>query len=194
MTLETPVDRIFKESALVIRALDESKEYSLSVGVADHLRKALLLAAASYFEHRVIDCVMEHVRSSSNGSRLIEAFVRNKAVSRQYHTWFNWSESNANQFFGLFGSDFKSAMTQRVRASAELTSSVSAFLQIGSERNRLIHENYATFPFEKTLEEVYTLYKIGSLFVDALPHAFKECDSLSGSSVDESGHPSVPYH
>jgi len=189
MPPETPVDRIYKESAQVIRALEESKEYSLSISIGDHLRKALLLAASSYFEHKVIDCVMNHVRTTSNGSRLVEAFVRNKAVSRQYHTWFNWSESNANHFFGLFGPDFRSAMTQRVRESAELSSSVSAFLQVGSERNRLIHENYATFPFEKTIEEVYTLYQSGSLFVNALPQAFKECDSLSDSIGAESGAP-----
>jgi uncharacterized protein with ParB-like and HNH nuclease domain len=48
-----------------------------------------------------------------------------------------------------------------------------AFLELGNERNRLVHENYATFPMEKTLEEVYALYKKSCLFVDALPAAFE---------------------
>lgn len=64
-------------------------------------------------------------------------------------------------------------MTTRVQASTEMQESFRAFLELGNERNRLVHENYATFPMEKTLEEVYALYKKSLLFVDALPDAFK---------------------
>ena len=54
--------------------------------------------------------------------------------------------------------------------------SINAFLEFGSERNRLVHQNYAAFPMEKTLDEVYCLYKKSSHFVDALPAAFVEVD------------------
>ena len=176
---QTAVDRLYTEANAVIQLLRGSSEFSLQVAAADQFRKALLLAAASYFEDRVCNFVLELVRLRAKGSSLVENFVRNKAVARQYHSWFAWDGNNANQFFALFGSEFRASMTTRVRASSDLQSSIRAFLELGNERNRLVHQNYATFQMEKTLDEVYALYKASSLFVDALPVAFTEGDSVA---------------
>ena len=173
----TPVDRLYNESSAVLQALQGVPDLSLQVTAADHFRKALLLATASYFEHRVCSCVIEFVRERSGGSTLIESFVRNKAISRQYHTWFKWDETNANQFFGYFGADFKSAMSTKVRDSSDLKSSVQAFLEIGNERNKLVHQDYATFALEKTLDEIYSLYKVACQFVEYLPIALRESNT-----------------
>ena len=62
-----------------------------------------------------------------------------------YHTWFKWDDTNANQFFGLFGSEFKLAMNNRVKESEELRTSIRAFLEIGNERNRLVHQDYVVY-------------------------------------------------
>ena len=59
------------------------------------------------------------------------ALVRNKAVSRQYHTWFEWRGSNANSFFGLFGSDFRDFMKARIRRDGDLDDSVARFSSSG---------------------------------------------------------------
>ncbi len=170
----TSVDRLYNESSAVIQALKGTPEISLQVTAADHFRKALLLAAASYFEHRICACVIEFVRERTGGSILIESFVKNKAISRQYHTWFKWNETNANQFFGYFGTDFKSAMITKIRDSDDLRSSVRAFLEVGNERNKLVHQDYATFPLEKTLDEIYGLYRDACRFVEYLPNALRE--------------------
>ena len=103
----TAVDRLYEEATALIGVLEQSAELSLQVTAVDHLRKALLLAAASYFEQRVCRYVLEFVRERSGGSVLVENFVRNKAIARQYHTWFRWEDNNANQFFALFGGDFR---------------------------------------------------------------------------------------
>jgi methionyl-tRNA synthetase len=116
----------------------------------------------------------------------VENFVRNKAIARQYHTWFTWDARNANNFFGLFGAQFKAIMTQRVTASEELQSSVKAFLELGAERNRLVHENFATFQMEKTLQEIYALYNLANKFVDALPKAFRDSDTETNNEHDSS--------
>jgi hypothetical protein len=173
----TAVDRIYEEACAIITSLQKTPEVSLQIAAADHLRKALLLAAASFFEHQVCDCVLEFVRDCSGGSPLVESFVRNKAIARQYHSWFKWDEGNANQFFGLFGAAFRSTMTGRVKQSEELRASVRAFLEVGNERNRLVHQDYATFPLEKTLDEIYVLYRTAMQFVLHLPSAFRECDA-----------------
>jgi len=172
----TPVDRLYSESNAVIRALGPT-EPSLAIAAGDNFRKALVLAAASHFEFRVSTCVLGFVTERSDGSGLIVAFVKNKAVSRQYHTWFKWDDTNANQFFGLFGIDFKQMMAKRISASDELRDSIRAFLEIGNERNKLIHQDYASFALEKTLDEIYALYRQALLFVDGLAGHLRECKS-----------------
>lgn len=166
MSAASSVDRLYEESSAVIKALDG--EPSLAIAAADNFRKALVLASASYFEHRVSTCVLDFVYECAQGNDLVVGFVKNKAISRQYHTWFKWDESNANQFFGLFGSSFKQAMTERVKASEELRSSIRAFLEVGNERNKLVHQDFASFALEKTLDEIYALYRQSLLFVDGL--------------------------
>ena len=95
--------------------------------------------------------------------------MRNKAIARQYHTWFTWDASNANNFFGLFGEDFKTSMKKRCSESEELKSSIEAFLELGNTRNQLVHRDYVSFPLEKTLDELYTLYRAATVFVTNLP-------------------------
>jgi RiboL-PSP-HEPN len=111
--------------------------------------------------------------------------VRNKAVARQYHTWFNWCDNNANQFFGLFGAEFKAQMSELVKGSEEMQRSVRAFLELGNERNRLVHQDFATFSMEKTLDEIYRLYQSALMFVDALPTELRGCDCAVG--IDAAG-------
>ena len=167
MSGASSVDRLYEESTSVINALGGG-EPSLAIAAADNFRKALVLASASYFEHRVSTCVLDFVHECAKGNDLVVGFVRNKAISRQYHTWFKWEESNANQFFGLFGSSFKQAMADRVRASEELRASIRAFLEVGNERNKLVHQDFASFALEKTLDEIYALHRQSLLFVDGL--------------------------
>ena len=172
----TAIDRLYSEAAAVLDVLRRTSEVSLEIAATDHFRKALLLASASYFEYRVSASVVEFVRLRSNGSLLVENFVRNKAVARQYHTWFQWDSANANQFYGLFGDGFRTTMIERIKGSDQLRASVGAFLELGRERNRLVHDNYATFTLEKTLDEIYQLYRSAMAFIEVLPDALRDCD------------------
>jgi hypothetical protein len=129
------------------------------------------------------------VRESTAGSVLIEEFVRNMAVARQYHAWFEWGGHNANKFFGLFGSEFRAMMAQRVKDSEALGVAVKAFLEVGNERNRLVHQDYATFSLEKTLEEIFALYQDACIFVETLPVVLRECDAMNkGNSTGVPNH------
>ncbi|MCG3169830.1 MAG: hypothetical protein CALGDGBN_01359 [Pseudomonadales bacterium] len=116
------------------------------------------------------------MREQSNGNSLVIGFVKNKAISRQYHTWFRWDETNANHFFSLFGNPFKQMMVERTKASEEFRASIRAFLEVGNERNKLIHQDFASFALEKTLEEIYVLYTQSLLFVDGLAANLRECE------------------
>jgi len=176
MSDPTAVDRLYREASELLKDLEKGEKTSLYVSAADNLRKSLLLAAASYFEIRTCSIVIDFIRERAKGSILVEQFVRNKAVSRQFHTWFKWDDNNANHFYGLFGKSFRDAMDQRLKKSEELRDSVRSFLEIGSERNRLIHTDYATYPLEKTMEEIYKSYQSALPFLEILPIALRECD------------------
>lgn len=173
MRAVSAVDRLYKEALDVLQVLGDS-EPSLATVVNENFRKSLLLAAASYFEHRISSCVVEFVRDAVQGNELVVEIVRNKAVSRQYHTWFNWADKNANSFFGLFGAKFKEKMVAKVRSDEVLEKAIIAFLEVGNERNKLVHQDFASFSLEKTLQEIYATYKRASVFVDTLDRHLRE--------------------
>lgn len=69
-------------------------------------------------------------------------------------------------------------MCTRIKGDEELKESMQAFLEIGNERNKLVHQNYAAFPMEKTLEEIYKLYQCAFKFVEHFSQALRECDKV----------------
>lgn len=173
----TVVDRLHEDFTGLLEVLDEAGEVSLRAVADENSRKSLLLAAASYFERRMTETVLSFVEDATNRNVLVTALVRNKAVSRQYHTWFQWDKNNANSFFGLFGSDFRDFMKQRIKDDDQLDDSVRAFLELGGERNRLVHEDFGAFTLEKTTEEIHALYRRALHFVEAVPGALREFDA-----------------
>ncbi len=116
---------------------------------------------------------MKLVRKHSNGEVVVE-FVRNKAIERQFHSYFSWGARNANQFFRLFGEGYKSYMAQRVKADQSYDQAVRAFLEIGDARNRLVHQDFGNFTLEKTSEEIFALYEEASRFVRSIESSFDE--------------------
>ena len=173
----TVVDRLHEDFAGLLSVLDEAGEVSLRAVADENFRKSLLLAAASHFEQRMTKAVTSFVEDATNRNVLVAALVRNKAVSRQYHTWFQWDANNANRFFGLFGDGFSNFMKRKLRDDDALDESVRAFIEIGRERNRLVHQDFGAFPLEKTTEEIHALYRRAVRFVEAVPGALREFDA-----------------
>ncbi|AFZ25256.1 hypothetical protein Cylst_3086 [Cylindrospermum stagnale PCC 7417] len=185
MQEETCVDRLYKEFKTLIEYIDQGNEISLRNTVDENFRKALLLAAASYFEHRITNDVLEYIGEISNKNELLVSFVKNKAISRQYHSYFDWKGTNANTFFNLFGSIFSSFIKQEVKNSEALNSSIKAFLEIGLERNRLVHQDYGTFSLEKTSDEIYQLYRDALVFVNILPNKLRQCLQKNEAEINQ---------
>ncbi|MCB2261540.1 MAG: hypothetical protein LGR52_01135 [Candidatus Thiosymbion ectosymbiont of Robbea hypermnestra] len=164
---ETIVEQLHEQFLDIVDQIDD-REITLRLTAEEIFRKSLLLSAASYFETRIMESLMDIVSSSTDGNLLIEEFVRNKALSRQYHTLFQWGAGNANAFFGLFGVGFQSYMKKKVGEQEGMSESIRAFLEIGHERNQLVHQNYGTFVLEKNAKEIYESYLKARLFVEAL--------------------------
>jgi len=95
-------------------------------------------------------------------------------ASRQYHTWFDWTRNNANTFFAMFGDGFKGHMAKVIDGDENLAKSISDFMEIGRERNRLVHQDYGSFFLEKTAEEIFASYASALLFVEFIPKALRD--------------------
>lgn len=144
---------------------------SESVELNNHYRKVLLLSCASYYEDQITKIIQEFVKQSSNDERIFD-FLNNKAIQRQYHTFFNWKESNINSFLGLFGSEFKKKVSSEIKANEDLQKQVKAFLEIGDERNKMVHENFLEYQLEKTMDEIICLHNEAIKFVEYLQNKF----------------------
>lgn len=170
----TIVDKLYGEYAAMVSMMDQYNAVSFRNTLNENFRKALLLSAASHFEHRITSDVIEFCAEVARGNSMIPMLVKNKAVSRQYHTWFQWEGGNANAFFNMFGEDFRSHMIDIVKVDQNIAKSISDFLEIGRERNRLVHQDYGSYFLEKTSEEIFGLYVSAMIFVDFIPKALRD--------------------
>lgn len=165
--METIIDVQFRDNKEILDFLEKQNEISFRNDMDNKLKKILLLSAASFFEKEITELVVNFVNSKTLGNDLIVSFVKNKAINRQYHTFFDWKGKNVNSFWGLFGSDFKKEADKEIKEK-ELETKVHAFLELGELRNNLVHQNAGTFVIEKTTDEIYQLYKNALSFLEFL--------------------------
>ena len=163
------IDQQYESGYSLVEFLKSKQELTLLNEAEKNFSKNILLSVASFFEKEITDIIFEFAKTRSNNDDLIVSIIMIKAVKRQFHTYFSWDEAkNANSFFAVFGEDFKAKMTKKVKEDAKLEDSIKAFLQLGQERNKLVHQNYAEAILEKTAEEIYKLYQQAMYFVDIM--------------------------
>lgn len=149
--------------------LIEKGEPTFAAEVETLAPKVLLLASASYFESAIVDVIRQYFRDRMGDSDAGVAFVYQKALSRQYHTLFDWDGSNVNRFWSWFGADFKKYADDLVKADEGLSEDAKAFLEIGRMRNQLVHQNYLAYSLDKTSSEIYDLAVRADRFVQRIP-------------------------
>ena len=159
------VERIHSDLADVSRLVLEAGQPSYASTIGGIQAKALLLAAASEFESDLTAIVLEFCQERFPYRSIIPEIVQKKAITRQYHTWFQWDGRNANSFFSLFGQDFKQFAAGVVNEDDELQDSVANFLKLGAERNLLVHKDFARFTLTSTADEVFERYQKARLFI-----------------------------
>ncbi|MCU0417002.1 MAG: HEPN domain-containing protein [Cytophagaceae bacterium] len=167
--MPTIIDKQYETGISLIEYLKAENQISLFVEAENNFKKTILLSIASFFEKEVMDTVLDFAKSHSDNNILIISIIKNKAISRQYHTYFEWGKSpNANSFFSLFGEEFKKRMVEKVKSDPVLENSIKSFLAIGFERNKMVHENFAGVTLEKTAEEIFKLYQDSIYFIDTI--------------------------
>ena len=167
----TPIDRLYSDFTRILGHIDAT-EISLRNSLEEIFQKSLYVAIGSYFEQRVTHHILEFVSESSGANLLVSEFVRNKAIGRQYHTLFGWSDNNANAFFRLFGNEFRAYMTDHAKNNPDYTEAVRAFLEIGNVRNEVEHE-FDSVNLNNTADDIYSRYKEALTFVEQIPLHFE---------------------
>lgn len=162
---DTSVDNLYGQFLEIKQYLTDNSQVSFALTIENNAKKILLLSAASYFEIMLLDTIIFLFQKYTDSKEAVLSLIKNKAFSRQYHTLFDWNSSNANTFFSLFGDDFKTYMQDIIKNDPKLNDSIKAFIEIGSERNRLVHMNFGTYYLEKTDDEIYDLYRKSCDFV-----------------------------
>lgn len=165
---KTIIDQIYKQNLSLLDYLKQQGEVSYAVQFDMTFKKTLLLSSASYFEEEICKIIQDFIERKTDKNDYIISLVKQKAIKRQYHTYFNWNGNNANSFFSLFGDEFKSQLSQRIKTDPDLDSAVKAFLELGNLRNCLVHQNFGNYSVDKTAEEVYKLYEQAMKFLSCL--------------------------
>lgn len=170
--MATAIDRLIERHDCILAALTSASEISDALVFEDTYKKLLILACGSFFEDHLVTHLCDFARRAAD-PRVAE-LVRNKALSRQYHTLFDWDGArNVNRFLGLFGEDHKRKVGAKIAADRELDSAMQAFLLVGAERNRLAHGNLAVLSPDLTVEEIKSKYRDAWTFLQYL------CQELS---------------
>jgi RiboL-PSP-HEPN len=171
----TPVEVLYQEYEEIVNFLRENSQPSMVSDADRYFKKVIALSAASYFEHRIQEVLVEFVSKGTSDNELAINFFKKKAIGAQYHTFFAWGEKgnpnkagkNANVFFALFGVSFKERVEAEIAKSTSLTQSVQDFLELGHLRNILVHSNFAAYNIDnKTTKEIYEMFKSGLPFLE----------------------------
>ena len=83
------IKSLYDEYGELIEFCRSNGQISFELYINDTYKKALLLSAASYFEAVITRAIHDFVNGKTRNNPEIVAFVDNKAVKRQYHTFFN---------------------------------------------------------------------------------------------------------
>ena len=159
------MDTTYADGRALIDYLSNKGEVSLAQLYEDSLRKLLLLAAASLFEQVIMDALHGYCDKKTGSDACILSMVRIKVIKRQYFTYFDWDNRKANPFFALLGDTVGEQLKADSKADP-MKQYMESFLEIGYLRNCMVHQNFASFSFDKTSAEVYELYKGALNFVD----------------------------
>ena len=163
----TFVDISYQDSRNVLNFLRKNNEMSMLTHTSDNLRKSLLLTSASFFEDAIRTLLINFSKNKSSDSRL-SSFLINGLIERRYDQFFNWRNGNVNNFMGLFGKKFLKKFQDDCLIDPTLKSASKSFIEIGSTRNDMIHNNLGSFFFQKTLDEVYITHQDAEKFLEYL--------------------------
>lgn len=171
------IERQYGDSKELYNYLMGKQEISFAIYIDNVYKKVLVLSAASFFESTISTLIMQFAEEASTKDKRVVKLIESKVIERQYHTLFDWKSNNTNAFWRLFGEETKNKVRSIIDSKDTLKSAERDFLSIGQLRNLLVHENFAEYDVNLTVDEIYTKYKSACEFV-AFTQAVLSADFL----------------
>lgn len=162
------IESQYKDAKELYDYLMDKGEISFATYINNVYKKVLVLSVASFFERFIGDCILDFARVSSSKDYRVVKLVENKVIERQYHTLFDWKAKNTNTFWRLFGDDTKIKVRNKIKEDEALQKAELDFIEIGELRNLLVHENFAEYDVNLTLEDIYSKYTSACFFVSQI--------------------------
>ena len=159
------IEQQYQDSKDLVAYLMGKGEVSFATYIDSVYKKVLVLSAASYFESIISKYISDYAIKASDPDKRIVTLIANKVIERQYHTLFDWESKNTNKFWSLFGENTKRKVREQLNADDHLKAAEQSFIELGRQRNLLVHENFAEYDVNTTVEEIYTKYKLACEFV-----------------------------
>ncbi len=69
--------------------------------------------------------------------------------------------------------NLKKTISEEIKSSDELSKQISSFLEIGAERNKMVHQNFLEYQLEKTFDEIVKLHKEALNFINYIKSKFQ---------------------
>jgi hypothetical protein len=163
---ESYIESFYRSHRDLVDFLLENGQPTFAADVNENFRRSLILAIASSFEHDISDIIRSLPARHAHGNAFLTELVAQKAVARQYHTYFEWDKPNANKFFSMFGPDYKAASQKKFNEDSAFKASVLAFLSLGETRNRMVHQNYLQFSLDLSPDDIIQKFRQAQSFID----------------------------
>jgi hypothetical protein len=167
------LNAFFEERLEIARQLTELGEISLLNTFNTDLPRVFVVAAASYFEALVTDHLRDFFAETSGDNAAVAAFMNNRALFRNYHSLFAWSDKSVNGFFKIFGAPCLEHYKLLLKANDWLDPSAKAFLKLGEARNLLVHGNFALHSPSMTASDIQQRFEEAARFVEAIPRVLR---------------------
>lgn len=158
----------YQDSQELYSYLISKGEISFATYINSVYKKVLVLSAASYFESKISDLISKYAIKASGTDKRIVNLIELKVIERQYHTLFDWKANNTNVFWKLFGEETKDRVREQINDNDELKQAEQSFIDLGRRRNLLVHENFAEFDVNITVEEIYLKYQQACYFISLI--------------------------
>lgn len=162
------IERQYQDSQELYNYLLGKGEVSFATYIDSVYKKVLVLSAASYFESRISELISKYATKASGADKRIVTLIESKVIERQYHTLFDWKANNTNAFWKLFGESTKDNVRQQINSDEDLKVAEQCFIDLGRQRNLLVHENFAEFDVNITVEEIYDKYRKACNFISLI--------------------------
>ena len=159
------IERQYQDSQELYSYLLGKGEVSFATYINNVYKKVLVLSAASYFESKISELISKYATKASGSDKRIVKLIESKVIERQYHTLFQWEANNTNAFWKLFGEETKENVRQKINGDEKLKAAERCFIELGRQRNLLVHENFAEFDVNTTVEEIYDKYRNACNFI-----------------------------